>query len=217
MPNTNKKKRDISRTLAHFYKKPVAKVSLEFFLSVITILFFALFAIRPTLVTMSELVKEIEDKKELASQLERKIAALSSAQEEYQRLESEIVMLNQAMPVQPHLLEALKILEKLAAEEDIIIDTIALQEIPEEDPLTNLTYEEIEARDLYLTEKVIGDYPSIKDYVAAIQATRRSFMIEEIDFLVDEQDNEQTLKANLVIRIPYFGDKNAKSVQATTK
>jgi Tfp pilus assembly protein PilO len=217
MPNSNKKKRDLSRALAHFYKKPVTKVSLEFFLSIIAILFFALFAIRPTLVTMSELVKEIEDKKELASQLQRKIVALSSAQEEYQRLESEIVMLNQSIPVQPELLEALKILEKLAGEEDIVIDTIALQEIPEEDPLTNLTYEEIEARDLYLTETVIGDYPSIKDYVAAIQAMRRSFMIEEIDFLVDEQNQQETLKANLTIRIPYFGDKNAKSVQTTTK
>ncbi len=217
MPDNNKKKRDISRTLAHFYKKPVAKVSLEFFLSVIVILFFALFAIRPTLVTMSELVKEIEDKKELASQLQRKIAALSSAQEEYQRLESEIVMLNQAVPVQPELLEALKILEKLAGEENVIIETLLLQEIPEEDPLTNLTYEEIDSRDLYFTVRVIGDYPSIKDYVAAIQAMRRSFMIEEINFLIDEQDQQQTLKAHLIIRIPYFGDKNAKSVQTTTK
>jgi hypothetical protein len=60
MPDQRQK---LIRNLNAFYQKPVAKVSLELFLSVGTIIFFAMFAIRPTLLTMSDLVKEIEDKR----------------------------------------------------------------------------------------------------------------------------------------------------------
>ena len=62
-------RQQLTTTLLSFYHRPVAQVSLELFLSVATVVFFAVFAIRPTLVTMSNLIKELEDKRQLDQQL----------------------------------------------------------------------------------------------------------------------------------------------------
>jgi hypothetical protein len=62
--------------LNDFYHKPVAMVSLELFLSIGAVVFFAIFAVRPTLLTMADLIKEIEDKRALDQQLQQKIASL---------------------------------------------------------------------------------------------------------------------------------------------
>ena len=71
MATTNRKKQ-LASLLEQFYHNPVAKVSLELFLTIGLVVFLALFAIKPTLLTMSDLVKEIEDKRELETQLSKK-------------------------------------------------------------------------------------------------------------------------------------------------
>jgi len=86
-------KQQLIRILDRFYHNPVAMVSFELFLSIAAILFFAVFAIRPTLLTMSDLIKEIEDKRKLDSQMEQKVAALSSAQESFLAVQDRIAVL----------------------------------------------------------------------------------------------------------------------------
>jgi uncharacterized protein (UPF0333 family) len=68
----------LTAVLMDFYQKPIARVSIELILSVLIVILFAVFAIRPTLITMAELVKEIEDKKELSEQMNLKLASLAN-------------------------------------------------------------------------------------------------------------------------------------------
>ncbi len=217
MPNQSQKSKDLAEVLTKFYKQPVAKVSTELILSLLTILFFALFAIKPTLVTISELIDEIEVKEELNQELQKKIAALSTAQEVYQSLLPRIDVLNQAVPTQPQLIESLKIIERLAGEEDVIIESIGVAEIPEEKVPEDLGPDKIERVDNYLNMRVLGDYPSIRDFVSQLQNNRRAFVVEEVNFLIEEQITQQTLKANLLVRTPYFGVKDAESISNTTR
>ena len=69
----------------------MAKASVELFLSILrhpcSLLFFS---IRPTLLTMSDLIKEIQDKENLDKQLSQKIASLSTVQPLYLRLQDQI-------------------------------------------------------------------------------------------------------------------------------
>ena len=116
------KRAQVAKTLNEFYQKPVARVSLELFLSVGAVIFFAIFAIRPTLVTMSDLVKEIEDKRDLDQKLTQKIASLSTAQTTYLEVQDRLYLLEEALPTTPDVIHAIKIVEKIASEQNILID-----------------------------------------------------------------------------------------------
>lgn len=69
--------------LLKYYEKPVTKASTSLILTFSTIAFFVFFAIRPTVATISELLKEIGNKKDTAEKLTQKINTLAQAQEEY--------------------------------------------------------------------------------------------------------------------------------------
>lgn len=194
----------VKTSLLKFYQQPIAKVSLELVLSIGAVLFFAIFAIRPTLLTMSDLVKEIEDKQELDNQLSQKIAALSTVQTEYLALQTRLGVLDQAIPSQPKLEEALKIIEKLASDHRLVINTMRLTEIPDENP-ADLPFNQQERISLPLTVSVVGDYLSIKGFLDELQANRRALIVDSVIFSVSEERQTRLLKASITISIQYFG------------
>src|SRR3989304_278866 len=69
------------------------KAYIEILLSLATISIFAVFALRPTLLTIAELIKEIDTKKQTLIKMEDKIENLSSAHTLYDRERSRINIL----------------------------------------------------------------------------------------------------------------------------
>jgi hypothetical protein len=205
-----KKQRDLFITLQRFYQKPVAKVSLELFLSILTVLFFALFAIRPTLLTMSDLIKEIEDKEKLDKQLSQKIASLSSVQPLYLQLQDQLLILDESIPSQPQLIYSLKIIEKIASELHLVIANINVAEIPKEntDQNSEISSTSFERIDVPLTISIYGDYPSIRQFVESLKDYRRSFIIDTVIFTTKELRGTRKLEARITISAPYFGVKD---------
>lgn len=204
MPSKRRKK--ISTTLEKFYNNPIAKVSLELFLSVGTILFFALFAIRPTLLTMSDLIKEIDDKKELEKKLEQKVASLATAQTIYLNIEDRLGVVDESIPSQPNLIKTFKIVEKIASDQGISIDRMGLSEIPkEESPI--VPFEMQERKVLSFNIVVIGDYPSLREFVETLRNSRRSFIINSVTFAIEDTRGFEKLKASVSVSAPYFSEK----------
>lgn len=203
----NKRQQQLTDTLLKFYQKPVAKASLELFLSIGAVIFFALFAIRPTLVTISDLIKEIEDKEVLLQQLNQKIAALSSAQSNYARLENRIDVLDVAIPPQPNLVEALKIIEKIASEQDIVITSIGVTQVPDENAVESVLPDEVIRRTVPLQIKVQGAFPAVREYITALANVQRSFEVISIEFSKDTERGENKLQTVITLGVVYFGPK----------
>ncbi|MBU0576165.1 hypothetical protein KJ707_02520 [Patescibacteria group bacterium] len=228
-----KKQRDLIEALQKFYQRPVAKVSLELFFSIAAVLFFAIFAIKPTLLTMSDLLKEIEDKKKLDQQFSQKIAALSSIQPTYLQLQNRLVIIDEAIPGTPQLVYSLKIIEKIASEIGLVINSINVAEIPDEiktssdtipdeiktnsaeipgevktnvgkTPLTTL-----ERIDVPVALSVQGDYPIIRQFIENLKNYRRSFVIDTVVFTSKEIRGNRKLEARITISMPYFGFNNS--------
>ena len=86
------------RQIWKFYEKPTAKISTALLLTIFTIIFFAVFAIRPTLVTIAELIKTIDDQEEVLEQMKKKSSSLASAQQEYLIASESIEDLHAALP-----------------------------------------------------------------------------------------------------------------------
>ncbi|PIR58815.1 MAG: hypothetical protein COU69_03380 [Candidatus Pacebacteria bacterium CG10_big_fil_rev_8_21_14_0_10_56_10] len=123
-------RRQLKTTLAQFYDHPVARVSLELFLSVGAVIFFAVFAIRPTLLTISDLLREIDQKTEIDSQLSQKVASLSSIQSAFLDLQGRLFVLEQAIPSQPDFITTAKIIEKIASDRQLAISNLQVTELP---------------------------------------------------------------------------------------
>lgn len=199
------KQKAITDALARFYQKPVAWISLELIFSIGLVILLAVFAIQPTLITMSNLTKEIQDKKELAKKLDQKIAALNTAQGVMSSLEDKLPALEDAIPTQPRLLNVLKVLERTATDTSVVITSISVPTIPDESPidmskgLTQVAFA--------VNVTVTADYRSIRSFIEALKEYKRVFLIQSVTFTTQEDRGTRGLQATVSLTIPYFGSK----------
>ena len=200
MPKT--KQQNIQQVLIEFYKKPVARVSIELFLSLTAIIFFAIFAIQPTLKTMTELVKEIEDKRALSEKMDQKIASLSTAQSQYQLYNDQFFLLEEAIPRSASLVESLKIIEKLASENNLIIESINLSDVP--DDLEVAGSDNAQRTILTFNVDVAGGYLDMSSFVEALMNSRRMLIVDQINFSLTNSQVNQYLTARVRINAPYY-------------
>jgi Tfp pilus assembly protein PilO len=198
------KNKQLTLLLDKFYHNPVAVVSFELFLSIGSIIFFALFAIRPTLLTMSDLIKEIEDKRRLDTQLSQKVSALSIAQENFAGVQDRLYVLDEAIPRGANMAHTLKIIEKAASDQNLAITSLTVLEIPQ-DPPSETPITELERQAMPIQVMVSGSYEAIRDFADQLQASRRSFIIERIIFTIEDTRGQRTLEAVLLLGAPYFG------------
>lgn len=191
-------------TLLDFYRQPVARVSLELILSILAVIFFAVFAIRPTLLTMADLVKEIADKRELDKQMDLKIASLSTAEEQYQKYEDQFYLLDQAIPRQFDLVKSLKIIEKIAGEDQLAISRISLSAIP--DPITEAAVtadlNKFKRDFLLVNISVTGDYLVIRRFVEKLISLRQLMIVDQVSF--DKETESSNLSARIRVNLPYY-------------
>mgnify|MGYP006419764327 CR=1 FL=1 len=200
------RKEQVTNLLDTFYSNPIAVVSFELFLSIAVVIFFAMFAIRPTLLTMSELVKEIEDKRKLDTQMAQKVAALGAAQAQYLNIKDRVFVLEESLPTGSNVKNTLKIIEKVASDQELVINTMTLLEIPD-DPPEDTPLSQLERKPMPIQMTVVGPYISIRSFVEGLRNNRRSFVMERITFSTDDNRGQRSLEATILISAPYFGEK----------
>lgn len=196
------KQEQLQQALLDFYKNPVAMVSLELIFSIVAVVFFAIFAVKPTLQTMSELVKEIEDKRALDEQLSQKIASLNTAQAQYQQFSDEFYLLDEAIPKTASLTAALKIVEKIAGDNQLVIKGITISAVPEE--LTAASAGQATRNTLTFNVSVIGDYLKIRQFIEDLMKSRRMMLIDQINFSLANTRGQKDLGAIIRINLPYY-------------
>ena len=199
------RQQQLSQILLDFYKQPVARVSLELILSVLAIIFFAIFAIKPTLETMADLVKEIQDKSELESQMDLKISSLYTAQSQYYKYSDQFYLLEQAIPQEFNLVESIKILEKLAGEERLAIERISLSNIPKktnEAVLAAADFADFKRDFVVLNVDVLGDYLTIRQFVEKVINLRKIMIVDQVSF--SKKTEQQGLSARIRVSFPYY-------------
>lgn len=198
------KQEQLTTVLLDFYQKPIARVSIELILSVLVVILFAIFAIRPTLMTMAELVKEIEDKKELSEQMNLKLASLATAQEQYALHQSQFYLLEEAIPRRLDVVKSLKKLEKLAGEEQLVINMMSVSAMPElvkEESLSN-DFKDYQREFLPINVEVIGSYLQIREFVEKIMNIRQVVIVDQV--IVERMTETDNLSATLRISFPYY-------------
>ena len=186
----------LQRELNRFYAHPVAKVSLGLILSIITIGFFALVAIKPTLETMSNLLKEIEEKRDVDQRLAQKISALATAQRELNQKGEAAKVLDRSVPTTPQFTFLLKKLEKLAAENNLTFVSLVSSAAPPE----RTPHSGIELESIPLILSFSGEYNNIRTFILALTNIDRLISIDDVDIVPPSEKEAKNLTVSFNVR-----------------
>lgn len=187
------------RQIWRFYQKPSAKVSTALLLTLFTTIFFAVFAIRPTLVTIAELLKTIQDRQEVLAKLEDKSASLAAAQQEYLIASDQISLLDDALPSDLAVQELITQIEATAAHHQLALSSINVAEFEYSTDATNNSEELLE---LPLTVTLSGDYLKLEQFISNILNLPRFTRLESLSIsAVDSNENSVSSESSLEVNL----------------
>lgn len=100
---------------------PVAQASLAVVGTLLLSALLVVVAIRPTAVTITELIRDLRTEETTVDQLDRKIRSLQIAQQRLETLTEKLAIANIAVPSDPELVSLSRRLEILASENEIVV------------------------------------------------------------------------------------------------
>lgn len=149
-------------------------------ITIFTISFFLIVAVKPTLVTIAKLNKEIKDKTVAANELQKKINAIIAAQDIYTRNADNLVLLDDAFPEKSEFPRLAYFFEQVATASGITFKTLNFERVggtvaaPTTSLLSNLP--------LNFSLSANGDYLKLKDFLKELESSRRLLKIKEATF-----------------------------------
>lgn len=166
--------------LEPFLGKTALKAYTTAILSFLTMSFFGYFAIKPTLSTIASLNKQISDARLVDQQLQNKINALSLAQTEYQKIQSDLPLIYNALPKIPDFPPFIKSLEKIATESGLQITNLNFKNIDLSAGASATQSSFLIPIDFNLNLQ--GDYSQIDSFLSKIAGLERLVVIDKMGF-----------------------------------
>lgn len=193
-----------------YRQKEDLRMFLEILLSLATISFFAAFALRPTLVTIAALLKEIQSKDELVNKLDSKIQNLSTAQTLLEGETSRLPLIEDAVPSSPSPEDFVRQLEGLANKNGVNLLGVSLGQVtllgevkkaPAEEGVNPLPENTL---GIPFSISLSGAYPNLLGFLADLENLRRPSAIDTTGLTATETDEGKVLVILVSGRAPYL-------------
>ncbi len=199
-----------------FYRKPVVEISTALLFTLGTIIFFAIFAIRPTLQTIAELLKTIKDQKQVLAAAQQKSASLVTAQQQYSQIESDTLVINAAIPYNYDAQGLTRSIEAIAGELKIPLGNLRIE---------NLQYPtegvEDSIKEIAFTINIETPYPQVKKIILALQQSPRLISVDGVNISINDKNSSKTgssdVQASMSCRAYYVPKKGAENNATPTK
>lgn len=194
------------RRSGYFYKnarryasRKEVMISTYLIVSLFTVSFFAVVFIRPTAVTIAKLWREIQDKKVVYTQLEKKIRNLEEAQAIFTTIEKDLVYLDRALPASHDYSRFLREIEYLGFSHGLEITSARYDGV--ELYSSNEASKEAKKIDEYsYTLSVKGSFSQIYSFIADFERLDRLVSLQSITiqpFSIREDINQYILSLSL--------------------
>lgn len=196
--------------LLTYRKRPDLKMFLEAILSLATILIFAVFALRPTLITIATLVREIRNKENLVAKTDEKITNLDQASELFSQKEPEITIAKEAVPISAEPDSLLRQIEGVAQKNNVRILGVSFGEIvlsgkeKEKKAKEDVTPLPENARALSFSVSVSSDYQNLLSFLSDLENLRRPSRIDAAGIASSQTAEGTTLTLVISGRTPYI-------------
>jgi Tfp pilus assembly protein PilO len=182
------------------YEKPIAQTSSALILTLVTITFFGLAAIKPTLSTVSQLIKELEEKKEIDEKLTKKLASLATVQEQYSLARQELEVFDTTIPSTQGLEDTLLQLEYLASINGTSLLNIRTSSLTTLGTPLNPTDKTQPFPEYTITITVEGTYGQLKFLLNQISLLKRLIVIESVAFTQSNIDGVTAVRATAQLK-----------------
>lgn len=188
------------------------KMFLEIILSLTTIIVFLLFALKPTALTIIALFREINEKEEAVSSLDKKIANLESARTVYSEETALLPAVESAIPNQPQPEVFVKQIEGIANKNSVKVLGASVGEITLVGKVdqTKKKSSDLKAlpsgsKEMSISLSVNGSYPGIMSFARDLENSRRPIKIDSFGINVSTTETGRQLVAIISGRVPFLG------------
>lgn len=213
----------ILNVIAHYKQRADVKAYLEILLSLATICIFAIFALKPTLITIAELMKEVDSKKATLSTMDQKIQDISNAQSLYDNQVNKIKLLEVAIPENPQPEVLVRQVEGLTVRHQTTLSTLGLgkaiilgEEITQ--PPQTETNEPLPGRASELSFSIginadITQYSALFNFLSDLEKLRRPAKIDSLNLNSVKGKEENYLNLTVLGRLPYLKEKKENQLK----
>lgn len=146
-------------------------------LSLLSLSFFGIFAIKPTITTAVSLTKNIQDLKKLNLQYEDKIGNLIRAQTEYEKIRSDLPLLDTAIPANASFVKLVKAVERFANTENITVSQFQIETVP-----VSTLSSSSKMYSFGFNLSASGKYSSLTSFISHLLNWKRIVTISSLDF-----------------------------------
>lgn len=161
-------------------------------LSLFTLSFFGIFAIRPTLITAISLTKQVADLRILYLNYENKIGSLIRAQGEYEQIRNDIHLIDESLPDNPAFSKLAQTIEKFAKQENFTINQLQIDPLP-----ISMTQPKGKLYEYGFTLVGIGKYSSISSFLNHLVNWKRIINIKSLEFAQTGGTSSATLRLSM--------------------
>lgn len=159
-------------------------------LTFLSLSFLGIFAINPTLTTITELNKKLEDSKYANDSLKSKIANLSTLNTQYRTYNDFWPLLDNAIPYDPQVANVLGQIQSVAKDNNVSVFSLQSYDVELTKRSSNLQKES----SFVFSVTVEGTEENLLNYLQAISAFNRTISIESISF-IHENTQRLTVRA----------------------
>ena len=196
--------------LALYKRRQDLRAFLEILLSIGTIILFIAFAVRPTVITISQLLTELKNKEDTISQMDTKIKNLQIAQSLLSQNINQLVLLDTAVPSQPTPDVQLRQYEGLAKNNNATVLSLSSGEVSVigqgTPPKVEIGQKTMPAgsKSFSISGTFSGDYPSLSGLLSDIENLRRPILLDSVSFSSIQTQTGKKVVLSISGRVPYI-------------
>lgn len=185
--------------VALYQRRADLKAYTEILLSIAAVIFFIIFAIKPTVVTIANLIVKINSEQQTSDQMTTKINNLTAAQGIFNQQTGNINFLNQAVPNGPDVATYIRQIEGVIKRDGLAPITIGSGDVNIVTPTATAS-----AQKLIATVSVSGSYDQLTTFINDIETLRRPAIIGKLDFsLTEVSQGQQGLTLTISPQTPF--------------
>jgi Tfp pilus assembly protein PilO len=172
-----------SQDLRRYYRLPAVQTSLTLVLSVFVMAFFIAFALRPTIISIVTLKKNITESEKTLKTLETKVSNLQKASRELDQIKPFLPTLNKEIPNDGAKYSPLVVaVEGLAAQTGVQLESESLGSTLLFSRLLSpfSPHKNQNIVVLPFTVRVIGTYPNVDSFLSKLVSLERIIMVESV-------------------------------------
>lgn len=158
-----------------YFRKEKNKRITTLVLTLLTLSFFGIFAISPTLSTIAQLQKELSDSKDVNTKLQQKIADLVTLHKQYMSLNSSFPLIFEIIPQKANVPLIIAQIQMLAGQSNVVLSNLQSSQVD----LTNVPVG-ADASSFAFSLTAGGDYKDVASFISKLTTFNRIISIDSV-------------------------------------